>query len=59
MWEARNGSYNKKSALAKAEDVFNKTQKEKHALSDIEKAKQTNRERTARLKTLRLAKKVT
>ena len=57
MWNPRRSS--KKSAMAKAEELFNKAQKEKHTLSDIEKAKQADREKTARLKTLRLAKKVT
>ena len=49
----------KRGPMAKAEDLFKKTQKHEHALSDIEKAKQADREKTARLKTLRLAKKVT
>ena len=31
--------------MAKAEDLFNKAQKNKHALSDIEKAKQAEREK--------------
>ena len=54
MWNPRRSS--KKSAMAKAEELFNKAQKEKHTLSDIEKAKQAEREKTARLKALRLAK---
>ena len=57
MWHPESGS--KKSAMAKAEELFNKAQKEKHTLSDIEKAKQAEREKTARLKALRLAKKIT
>ena len=57
MWHPEGNR--KKSAMAKAEDLFNKAQKKKHALSDIEKAKQTDREKTARLKALRLAKKAT
>ena len=43
MWHPESGS--KKSAMAKAEDLFNKAQKNKHALSDIEKAKQAEREK--------------
>nr|ADI23569.1 hypothetical protein [uncultured nuHF2 cluster bacterium HF0770_42C12] len=57
MWHPESGS--KKSAMAKAEDLFNKAQKNKHALSDIEKAKQAEREKTARLKAFRLAKNST
>ena len=57
MWHLE--SSRKKSAMAKAEELFNKAQKEKHTLSDIEEAKQTDREKTARLKALRLAKNST
>ena len=57
MWHLEGSR--KKSAMAKAEELFNKAQKEKHTLSDIEKAKQTDREKMARLKALRLAKKPT
>ena len=53
------GEDRKKSAMAKAEDLFNKAQKKKHTLSDIEKAKQADREKSAQLKALRLAKKAT
>ena len=55
MWDPKN----KKSARAKAEDVFNKAQKKEHALSDIENAKEAEREKTARLKAFRLAKSPT
>ena len=57
MWNLEGSR--KKSAMAKAEDLFNKAQKNKHALSDIEKAKQAEREKTARLKAFRLAKNST
>ena len=57
MWHP--GETSKKSAMAKAEDLFNKAQKNKHALSDIENAKQAEREKAARLKAFRLAKSPT
>ena len=55
MWDPKN----KKSARAKAEDLFNKAQKKEHALSDIENAKEAEREKAARLKAFRLAKSPT
>ena len=57
MWHP--GEDRKKSAMAKAEELFNKAQKNKQTLSDIEKAKQAEQEKTARLKALRLAKNPT
>ena len=46
----------KKGPRAIAEDLFNKTQKHKQNLSETEKVKQAEQEKTARLKALRLAK---
>ena len=41
---------------AKADEQFNQLQENKRTLSDDELAKQVNREKTAQLKALRLAK---
>ena len=41
---------------SRAEAQFNQLQEKKRTLSDNEKAKQVNQEKTARLKALRLAK---
>ena len=43
----------------RAEAQFSQIQQQKRTLSDIEKANQVEREKTARLKALRLAKKAT
>ena len=42
--------------MARAEELFNQTQKHKQNLSENEKAKQAEQEKTARLKALRLTK---
>ena len=46
----------KMGPMARAEELFNQTQKHKQNLSENEKAKQAEQEKTARLKALRLAK---
>ncbi len=49
----------KKGPMARAENLFNQTQKHKQNLSENEKAKQAEREKVARLKALRLTKEAT
>ena len=49
----------KMGPIARAENLFNQTQKTKQNLSENEKAKQAEQEKTARLKALRLAKNPT
>ena len=49
----------KEGPMAKAEKLFNQTQKHKLDLSENEKAKKAEREKVARLKTLRLTKGAT
>jgi hypothetical protein len=46
----------KEGPMAKAEKLFNQTQKHKLDLSENEKAKKAEREKVARLKALRLTK---
>ena len=46
----------KMGPMARAEELFNQTQKHKQNLSENEKAKQAEQEKTARLKALRLTK---
>ena len=49
----------KMDAIARAENLFKKTQKPKQNLSENEEAKQAEREKVARLKALRLTKEAT
>ena len=49
----------KKGPMARAENLFQQTQKHKQNLSENEKAKQAEREKVARLKALRLTKGAT
>ena len=49
----------KEGAIARAENLFNQTQKHKQNLSENEKAKQAEREKVARLKALRLTNEAT
>ena len=49
----------KEGPMAKAENLFNQTQKTKQNLSEYEKAKEAEREKVARLKALRLTKGAT
>ena len=49
----------KKGPMARAENLFNQTQKHKQNLSENEEAKQADREKVARLKALRLTKEAT
>ena len=46
----------KMGPMARAEKLFNQAQKHKQNLSENEKAKQAEQEKTAHLKALRLAK---
>ena len=46
----------KMGPMARAEELFNQTQKHKQNLSKNEKVRQAEREKVARLKALRLAK---
>ena len=50
------GRTQKMGAIARAENLFNQTQKTKHELSENEEAKEAEREKVARLKALRLTK---
>ena len=49
----------KMGPIARAENLFKKTQKHKQNLSENEKAKEAEREKVARLKALRLTKGAT
>ena len=49
----------KEGPMARAENLFNQTQKTKQNLSENEKAKEAEREKVARLKALRLTKGAT
>ena len=53
------GRTQKMGPIARAENLFNQTQKTKQNLSENEKAKQAEREKVARLKALRLTKGAT
>ena len=56
MFKVWNVGYQKTSPRARAEAQFTQTQKHKQTLSEIEQAKRADREKSARLKALRLAK---
>ena len=56
---ARTRGAAKMGPIARAENLFNQTQKTKQNLSENEKAKQAEREKVARLKALRLTKGAT
>jgi len=53
------GRTKKMDSIARAENLFKKTQKPKQNLSENEESKQTEREKVARLKALRLTKGAT